>query len=213
MKNFMEIMNFRHACKIFDENKKISEKDFEYILEGARLSPSSFGLEPWHFLVIENQKIKEALRPSIWNQPQVTSSSHFVIILSKKAEFFARGSAYLDEAFKRKVKDNKEMLEAVKGAFLNFSENELKPDLVNWAKMQTYIAGANMMNAAASIGIDSCPIEGFPYKALHEALLKNVPAFDDKKYNISFCIAFGYRVNEQPAKIRWPLNKIATFVK
>lgn len=213
MKNFKEAMEFRHACKLFDENKKISDKDFEFILEAGRLSPSSFGLEPWHFLVIENQKIKELIRPACWNQPQVTTCSHFLIILSKKSSFFERGSSYLNDAFMRKAKENKEMLAAVENAFDSFIKNNLKPDVTNWAKMQTYLASANMMNAAATIGIDSCPIEGFDYDSLHKVMLKNIPQFDDKMYDISYCIAFGYRVNNQPSKIRWPLSKISTIIK
>ncbi|NOQ78378.1 MAG: NAD(P)H-dependent oxidoreductase, partial [Gammaproteobacteria bacterium] len=59
---FIEMMNFRHACKVFDENKKISDDDFQYILESARLSPSSFGFEPWHFLVVQDPALRDKLK-------------------------------------------------------------------------------------------------------------------------------------------------------
>ena len=81
-KTFMEAMDFRHACKIFDETKKISEEDITFILEVARKSPSSFGMEPWKFLVITNEELKEKLRPVCWNQVQITSCSHLVIVLA-----------------------------------------------------------------------------------------------------------------------------------
>ena len=80
---FLEAMNFRHACKVFDENKKIESEDLDFILEVGRLSPSSFGMEPWKFLVVQNQDLKEKLRPFCWNQPQITTCSDLVVILSK----------------------------------------------------------------------------------------------------------------------------------
>ena len=66
-KTFMEAMDFRHACKIFDETKKVSCEDMNYILEAGRKSPSSFGMEPWKFLVITNEDLKEKLKPVCWN--------------------------------------------------------------------------------------------------------------------------------------------------
>jgi len=81
--NFLDIMDYRHACKEFDSSKKISNEDIHTILEVARKSPSSFGMEPWKFLVITNEKLKEQIRPLCWNQVQITSCSHLVIVLAK----------------------------------------------------------------------------------------------------------------------------------
>ena len=81
-KTFEESLGFRHACKIFDENKKISNEDINYILEAARRSPSSFGMEAWKFLVITNEALKAKLRPVCWDQVQITSCSHLVIVLA-----------------------------------------------------------------------------------------------------------------------------------
>ena len=66
--DFTKAMEFRHACKLFDETKKIDTQTIKSILEIGRLSPSSFGMEPWKFLVITNEKLKEQLRPLCWNQ-------------------------------------------------------------------------------------------------------------------------------------------------
>lgn len=210
---FEKAMLTRHACKLFNGAKEISAKDIEWILEMGRLSPSSFGLEPWHFLVIKDPKVKAALRPACWDQPQVTDCSHFVVLLVKKPHFFQAGSEYLDRAFKRRTKDNTQMLEAIKSVFDNFQKNELKPGLEDWAKMQAYIASANMMTGAASIGIDSCPIEGFVYDNLEKSLATAVPSFNPKEYGIAYCIAFGYRVNEEVSvKLRWSAAEVATFV-
>ncbi len=83
MKNqFTEAMSFRHACKIFDESKKISDEKIRYILEAGQKSPSSFGMEAWKFLVVTNQELKEKIQPLCWNQPQITTCSHLVIVLA-----------------------------------------------------------------------------------------------------------------------------------
>lgn len=213
MKSFAEAMDFRHACKLFDDTKKISKEDFNFILEAGRKSPSSFGLEHWHFLVITNDEIKRALRPSCWDQPQITTCSHFVVLLAKKASWFEKGSPYLHMSFSRKAGGNTEMLKRIEAVFENFKANELKPSVDDWSKMQVYIAGANMMTAAAVLGIDSCPIEGFGYSLLEKALKENVKQFDSEKYNIAYGIAFGYRAKEQSKQLRLPLDEVATFVE
>ena len=77
--------NFRHATKEFDPEKKVSESDFHTILETGRLSPSSLGLEPWRFVVIENEDLKEKLKPYSWGaQKQLNTASRFVLFLHVK---------------------------------------------------------------------------------------------------------------------------------
>ena len=84
--NYLEILKFRHACKIFDESKKISAGEFDFILEAGRLSPSSTGLEQWDFLVVQNKELREKIKAVSWNQAQITSCSHLVVILAKVKE-------------------------------------------------------------------------------------------------------------------------------
>lgn len=212
MNEFEKAMRFRHACKLFDANKKIPKESLEWILDMARLSPSSFGLEPWHFLVIENQALKEAIRPTCWDQPQVTTCSHFVILLSRKPKFFAANSAYLDRSFRRRAQDNEVMLEKVKEVFGMFQQGRSEEAIEEWAKRQTYLASANLMNAAASLEIDSCPIEGFIYSDLEALLKEKVASFNPDDYAIAYCIALGYRANAQSQAYRWDLNEITTYL-
>lgn len=88
---------FRYACKKFNPNKIINEQDFQTILEVARLSPSSFGFEPWKFLVIERQSIKDKLAPVAWGaQRSLAGASHFVILLAHKHNDVRYGSSYLE---------------------------------------------------------------------------------------------------------------------
>lgn len=212
MKSFEEAMNFRHACKIFDENKKVSKDDFNYILEAGRQSPSSFGLEPWHFLVVESDELKAKIRPICWDQPQVTTCSHFMIILFKRPHFFAKDSAYLERSIKRKAGDNVEMLNAARNLIIQHREHEARADNQNWAMMQCYLASGNMMTAAAVRGVDSCPIEGFDYQKLEAVLKENVPQYNAQDYGVCYCIAFGHRINPQSKQLRWDLDEVVTVV-
>ncbi|MEK6893697.1 MAG: nitroreductase family protein, partial [Nanoarchaeota archaeon] len=74
-KNLTDAMNWRYATKAFDSSKKIPEKDFENLLEVLRLAPSSFGLQPWKFVVVANKELRQKIRKASWDQPQVTDAS------------------------------------------------------------------------------------------------------------------------------------------
>lgn len=207
-KTFMEAMDFRHACKIFDETKKVSDEDINYILEAGRKSPSSFGMEPWKFLVITNEELKAKIRPACWDQVQITSCSHLVIILAAidavKPEF--------DEVarkFKRREMPQ-EKLDFYLGLYAGHLKDTLSSDenIYSWTARQTYIALGNMMTAAAVKGIDSCPIEGFEKEKVEEIL-----KLDLSKYQLSCIVPFGYRINEQSTQLREPLENVVEFIK
>ncbi len=201
-KEFLDMMNFRHACKLFDANRKISEDDFGYILEAARLSPSSFGMEPWRFLVIENQKIKEDLKPLCWNQNQITTCSHLVIIKTDNKSL--KDKEYILKMFKRRGLDE----ESTK-AYIKRYESFLKNQNIScWSAKQCYIAAANMMSAAAFIGIDSCPIEGFNKDEVQKYL-----KVDGKNSEVVLILAFGYRVKNPSKKQRLSLEEIVKRIK
>lgn len=206
-KTFEEAINFRHACKIFDENKKISQEDMTYILEAGRKSSSSFGMEPWKFLVITNDDLKEKLRPVCWNQPQITTCSSLVIILAAidavKPEF-----GIVERKFKRR-----EMPQEKLDMYLNLYADHLKETLntdaniYSWTSKQTYLPLGNMMNAAAVKGIDSCPIEGYEKEKVEEIL-----GLDTKKYQLSVVMPLGYRINPQSSQLREKLEDIVEFI-
>jgi len=204
---FMEAMHFRHACKLFDETKKIPEETMRYILECGRLSPSSFGMEPWKFLVIRSEEMKSALRPLCWNQPQITSCSHLVVILSA-IESVRPQSGIPQKRFARRPLPP-EKIEAYIDLYGNFLADTFSTDEKTfcWTARQCYIAQANMMTGAAFEKVDSCPIEGFEKEKV-EALLE----IDTTQYKVAVMVAFGYRANEQSEKIRLPFEEVVTFV-
>jgi len=207
-KTFEEAMEFRHACKVFDDTKKISDHDMNYILEAGRKSPSSFGMEPWKFLVITNDELRAKLKPVIWDQIQVTSCSHLVIVLAAidavKPEF-----GIVERKFKRRAMPQ-EKLDFYLGLYANHLKDTLSSDenVYSWTARQTYIAGGNMMTAAGIKGIDSCPIEGFEKEKVEEIL-----GLDTTKYQLSVVIPFGYRLNEQSSQEREKLEDVVEFIK
>ena len=207
-KEFLEMMNFRHACKIFDETKKISDEDIHYILEVARKSPSSFGMEAWKFLVITNDELREKLKPLCWNQPQITTCSHLVVVLAGIDTLKVESGVVRSQLARRSMP--KEKLDSFIGVYASHLENTLKSDenIYQWSARQTYIASANMMNAAAFIGIDSCPIEGFEKENVEKVL-----ELDTSKFQVAMILPFGYRVNEQSEQLRSSFEKVVEFIK
>lgn len=204
--NYLEILKFRHACKIFDESKKISAGEFDFILEAGRLSPSSTGLEQWDFLVVQNKELREKIKAVSWNQVQITSCSHLVVILAKIKEVKV-GSSYIDKMIARRADKNIEAIAARQKFFLlsNFkNDDELT---FQWSHEQCMIAATNMMNAAASLGIDSCPMEGFDRHALNEIL-----GLDESEKRVAIVVPFGYRLNPQPEKYRRQRSEVVTWI-
>ncbi|MDI9339864.1 MAG: NAD(P)H-dependent oxidoreductase [Sediminibacterium sp.] len=211
----LNAFNFRHACKEFDVNRLIPEEDFEFILETARLSPSSFGFEPWHFLVVQDKNLREQLRSKAWGvTKKLDTASHIVIGLTMKSPLMRWDAEYI-QYFMREIQKLPEEVVKGKGKFFETfqkSDFDLTDDrkLFDWAAKQNYIALGNMMTAAALIGIDSCPMEGFEQKET-EAILRNSFGIDTDKFGVSYMVAFGYRVMEPKAKTRRPLNQMVTW--
>ncbi|MFE8699956.1 NAD(P)H-dependent oxidoreductase [Cytobacillus sp. FJAT-54145] len=195
----LEAFRSRHATRSFDASRKIQEEDFDFILETGRLSPSSVGFEPWKFLVIQNQELRDQLREVSWGaQGQLQTASHFVIILAKTNLRY--DSDYVINHLKT-VKDMPdEVVEQASARYKVFQEKDLpmldsERALFDWASKQTYIALANMMTGAALIGIDSCPIEGFQYAAVNK-ILADRGLLDDGEWQASVMVAFGYRLED-----------------
>ena len=207
--NYLEILKFRHACKIFDESKKISAGEFDFILEAGRLSPSSTGLEQWDFLVVQNKELREKIKAVSWNQAQITSCSHLVVILAKIKEIKV-GSSYIDKMIARRADKNIEAIAARQKFYNDFLLSNFKNDdelTFQWSHEQCMIAATNMMNAAANLGIDSCPIEGFDRHALNEIL-----GLDESEKRVAIVVPFGYRLNPQPEKYRRQRAEVVTWI-
>ncbi len=209
-------LQFRHACKEFDTEKKIDAETFETILESGRLSPSSFGFEPWFFLIVQNQELREKLREVTWGgQKQIPTASHVLVILARKAHFMRYDSPYITRMMRNVQKLPDAVIEKKRAVYRKFQQHdfnllESERTLFDWACKQTYIALANMMTCAAMLGVDSCPIEGFERDGI-ESVLENDFGIDIAKFGISCMVTFGYRLKPGREKTRHRMEDIARW--
>jgi len=153
-------LNTRYATKVFDPTKKISEADMEKLLEAIRLSASSYGLQPYKILVVEDPKIRAELRKVAWDQPQITDASALLIFAVK----YETNGSTVDEFVNLTAKTrnvSKESLEGfsdmMKGSLQNMNQEQIE----TWVSKQAYIALGFGLVTAAVLGLDACPMEGF----------------------------------------------------
>ncbi|MDH2926772.1 NAD(P)H-dependent oxidoreductase [Lonepinella koalarum] len=211
----LDAFHFRAACRNYDPERKIPQQDMDYILELARLSPSSVGSEPWKFIVLQNPKLREKIAPVSWGiKHPIQEASHLVIILAKK-------NARYDSEFLRNALVQRgltpEQMDATIARYKSFQQDDIKildseRALFDWCSKQTYIALGNMMTGAALIGIDSCPIEGFNYDEVNRILAEE-GIFDANEYGVSCMVTFGYRNKDIKKKARKPVEQVIEWVK
>lgn len=210
--DILAAIRFRHACKNFDPERRIPDEDFALIVEAGRLSPSSFGLEPWQFLVIANKALREKLQPNVWGgRGQLPTASHLVVILARTGQDMRFDSAHIDRHLREQEKLTPDLADRRRAVLGNFQENEFhllgsERALADWAARQCYIPLANMMTVAALRGIDSCPIEGFNADAVGDVLGSDF-GVDRDHFRPAVLVAFGYRAGPQPAKRRLPAER------
>ncbi|WP_412518308.1 NAD(P)H-dependent oxidoreductase [Staphylococcus simulans] len=213
----LQAFNFRHATKRFNPEKKVSTEDFHTIIESGRLSPSSIGSEPWRFLVVQNEDLRQKLKEVSWGaQGQLDTASHFVILLARKN--VRPGTAYLTHIMKEikhvpddVLEDMNKRYEVFQNDSLNLYESERS--LWDWASKQTYIALGNMMSVAALIGVDSCPIEGFSMKDVTQ-LLVDEGLMNEDEFLPSVMVAFGYRAEDpKRGKTRQSYDDVIEWVE
>lgn len=200
MSNFIENANWRYATKKFDATKKVSKDDLEKLKEAIKLSASSYGLQPYQVLIIENPEIRQQLQPASWGQTQIVDASFIVVF----ANITNIGNDHIDAYLKNLTETRGIPQEAVQG-YADF----MKSKIVNlplearniWTSKQTYIALGNLLNAAAELKIDVTPMEGFVPENYNEIL-----GLTDKNLNASVVAAVGYRHEEDStqhyAKVR-----------
>ncbi|MBS7531146.1 NAD(P)H-dependent oxidoreductase [Hazenella sp. IB182353] len=214
----IEAFHFRHASKAFEPTKIIPKEDFDFILETGRLSPSSFGFEPWKLFVIQNPVLREKLKPVVWGgQGTIPTASHLVLILSRTVEDMHYDAPYI-QYMNHEVHQFPHEVEQLRyQAYKKFQEHdfhllESERAVFDWASKQTYIALGNMMTAAAQIGIDSCPMEGFD-KVATEEILREEGILTGNRYGLATIVAFGYRVKEPRPKTRQSIEQIVDWVE
>lgn len=204
MKDFLSIMNERFAAKEFS-SKRISEDDLNKIVDFGRLSPSSFGLEPWKFIVVSNNELKEKLGGACLDQKQVSQASEVFIILAKKVAF-KKGSTYISDIIYSRMPE--EPAKAVSNWAQSSIDAMSDEQKVSWTQMQCHLAISNMMTGAKSLGVDSCPIGGF----IEEKVAK-VLDIDLEEYSIALVVPFGFASKSPYPKTRLSFEEVVEFRK
>jgi nitroreductase len=200
-------LEWRYATKAFDPAKKISDADWAALENVLILTPTSYGLQPFKFLVITDQAVKEKLVPVSWNQRQPADCSHYIVFAAR----IKNTEADVDHYLERIVEVRGGAVEAFGGL-----KKMLMGDIVNgprgqialeWSTRQAYIALGNFMTAAALVGIDTCPMEGFLPEKYDEIL--GVP---QSGYHAAVACAAGYRAASDKyaaaPKVRLPAGEL-----
>ena len=200
-------LNWRYATKKFDASHKISDALWQVLAQSLVLTPSSYGLQPWRFLVITNPELKAKLQPFSWHQAQITDCSHLVVFTIKK---------HLTVEHVDKFMESTAAIRGVTTASLSGYRNLIIGDVIDgarsltvneWATRQTYIALGNFMTCAALLGVDTCPLEGIE-PANYDKLLE----LPSQGYATVVACAAGYRAGDDKyaelAKVRFPLSEV-----
>lgn len=153
-------LQWRYAVKKFDPTRRIAESDWRTLEEALVLTPSSFGLQPWKFIVVTNAALKEQLMSASWNQRQLADASHAVVFAIRRDL-----SAEDIDRYVRRTAEVRGVSEESLAGFRKMMVGSLTVpragfDVNHWASNQVYIALGNFMTSAAMLGIDTCPMEG-----------------------------------------------------
>lgn len=190
MNPFIENQNWRYATKKFDATKKITNQDLETLKEAVRLSASSYGLQPYKVLLIENPEVRKQLEAVSWGQTQISEASHLFVF----ANYTNVEATDIDIYVENIAKTRDITVEALEG-FSNMMKNTITPlpqeFKAVWTSKQTYLAMGNLLNAAAELKIDATPMEGFKAAKYNEIL-----GLDKLGLNASLVVPVGYRHEE-----------------
>jgi nitroreductase len=210
MNKTIEKLNWRYATKKFDGSKKISTEDLNTLLEATRLSASSYGLQPYHILIVQNKEIRKKLRPVSWGQSQITDASHLIVFTNKTKFEEDLVDDYLKNVGNTRgvaEKDLKGYSDFMKSKLLQLNDTEKEA----WTANQVYLALGNLMTIAAELEIDTCPMEGFETEKYNEIL-----GLKDKNLNASVVLAVGYRSKEDETqhypKVRKSTEELFTHI-
>ena len=198
---FLETMKRRYACKRFRRDIRLSTQTVKYLLECGRLSPSSFGLEPWHFVALTSPGQISALGDACFAQEAVLSSACTIAILIRRETAFEVDSAFLKARSERFPGGYEIFVDDYRG-YHSFLESVGR--ILEWARAQSYIACANIMTGASSVGLDSCAIEGFDENKVLDLL-----GMDASLWIVGLLVSFGQRDEEMRPKIRETIESIA----
>lgn len=200
MSNFIKNANWRYATKKFDANKKVSNEDLETLKEAIQLSVSSYGLQPYKVIFVDNPELRAKIQPAAWGQSQIVDASQLVVFANITNFSAEQIDAYINNVVTTRglaAEDLKGYADFMKSKITTLSEENRN----TWTSKQTYIALTNLINAAAELKIDVTPMEGF-----EPALVNEILGLEKMGLNASLLATIGYRHEEDAtqnyAKVR-----------
>jgi nitroreductase len=203
MKNINEILNWRYATKKFDISKKIDEETMANLLEALRLSPSSYGLQPWKFILVKNKDVRAKIQEAAYGQSQIVDASDIIIFANKKNIDDNLVDQYLDFVAKERniaVEKLQGLGGMIKGSFVSKTIEQLR----SWAAHQLYLAVGVFLTSCAVLEVDACPMEGFDSAKVDEILGLSALNLESKAI-----VAIGYRSKDDS----YSLDKKIRFSK
>lgn len=208
---FLSALRWRYAVKIFDPGKKLAAKDLNALLEAARLSPSSLGLQPFKIVVVENKAARQLVFEKACDQPKVVEAPYFLVFCTYQKYDRAFVDRFIDRfAAARHMSEEKvAKLRKARRAFITKSPFK---ELDEWAGQQAFLALGTLLSAAALSRIDACPMGGFKPAELDKVL-------NLQKYNLRSRVlcTLGYRASTdkeaKQAKVRRPLDELVVRIK
>jgi nitroreductase len=202
----LNALNWRYAVKQFDPTRKIDAAVWADLEKSLALTPSSFGLQPWQFLIVDNPDIRAQLVPHSWHQRQVADASHLVIMAVRTSIDHAYINSYLDDVAATR-QTNRDALAGFE-KMLTGAASMLTPE---WAARQAYIALGQFMLAAAMLDIDTCPMEGFSAPDYDRIL-----GLADHGLTTAVLCPAGYRAPTDSyaaaPKVRWPVSDVVKHI-
>jgi len=202
----IESLKWRYATKKFDTEKKVSEADLATLKEAIRLTPSSYGLQPYKVFDVVNANIREQLKSVSFGQPQITDASNLFVfaanddLTTEHIDAFIGLTAKTQQINPDDIKGFGDFMKSVFGSRTAAEKH-------NWSARQAYIALGNLVNTAANMGIDVCPMEGFDNQKYNEML-----GLKDSGFSSVVIAAIGYRSESDEAqfkaKVRKPLSEM-----
>ncbi len=205
-RELLSSLRWRYAVKQFDNTRKIDAPVWTALEESLLLSPSSFGLQPWKFIVIDDSQLRTQLRVASWNQSQITDASHLVVfarrseITSDDVERYVERIAQVRGVTTASVGDYKKLMLGSLSTMDASAKSE-------WSARQVYIALGFFLEAAALLGVDACPMEGID-PAKYDAML----GLAARGYTTTVAATVGYRaasdLQATLAKVRFPMDQI-----
>jgi nitroreductase len=204
-------LNWRYATKQFDSARKIPAAEWAALEEAIRLAPSSYGVQPWAFIVVNDPEVRKQLREASWGQPQITDASHMVVFAAKKDITEADVDHYMQriaDVRGASVSDLAGFRGMVAGGVLEGKDTAAR---AVWTSQQAYIPIGVLLTGAALMGLDACPMGG-----INPAEYNRILGLDAKGLTALAVVTVGYRSAEDKyaalPKVRFPAEEVLVHV-